>query len=144
MLGNDDINLQQLPILTKTTLMAEFDQIVTDRRLRLADAEQHLAGDRAGAPLFGEYRVVASGGTTGVRGVVVYDQPAWEVAVASILRLLKVQGISAGHPRGWHRVPHAAAHDEPPVRRAPRRTRRCSAAVGNHAGSRTGRGPERL
>ena len=95
-LGNDDINLQQLPILTKTTLMAEFDQIVTDRRLRLADAEQHLAGDQAGAPLFGEYRVVASGGTTGVRGVVVYDQPAWEVAVASILRLLKVQGISAG------------------------------------------------
>ena len=95
-LGNDDINLQQLPILTKTTLMAEFDQIVTDRRLRLADAERHLAGDRAGAPLFGEYRVVASGGTTGVRGVVVYDQPAWEVAVASILRLLKVQGISEG------------------------------------------------
>jgi len=75
--------------------MAEFDRIVTDRRLRLANAERHLAGERAGEPLFGEYRVVASGGTTGVRGVVVYDQPAWEVAVASILRLMKVQGISA-------------------------------------------------
>jgi phenylacetate-CoA ligase len=93
--GNGDIDLQQLPILTKTTLMAEFDRIVTDRRLRLADAERHLAGERAGEPLFGEYRVVASGGTTGVRGVVVYDQPAWDVAVASLLRLLKVQGIFA-------------------------------------------------
>ena len=94
--GNDDIRLHQLPILTKTTLMAEFDRIVTDRRLRLADAERHLAGERAVEPLFGEYRVVASGGTTGERGVVVYDQPAWEVAVASILRLMTVQGISEG------------------------------------------------
>jgi phenylacetate-CoA ligase len=93
--GNGDINLQQLPILTKTTLMAEFDRIVTDRRLRLADAERHLAGDQAGEPLFGEYRIVASGGTTGVQGVVVYDQPAWEVAVANLLRMLTIEGISA-------------------------------------------------
>ena len=93
--GNADVNLQQLPVLTKTTLMAEFDRIVTDRRLRLADAERHLASDRAGEPLFGEYRVVASGGTTGLRGVVVYDRPAWQVAVASILRLMSVQGIAA-------------------------------------------------
>ena len=93
--GNGGIDLQRLPVLTKTTLMAEFDRIVTDRRLRLAEAEQHLAGERADEPLFGEYRVVASGGTTGQRGVVVYDQPAWDVAVASLLRMLTVQGISA-------------------------------------------------
>ena len=92
---NGEIRLHELPVLTKTILMAEFDRIVTDRRLRLADAERHLASDRAGEPLFGEYRVVASGGTTGMRGVVVYDQPAWEVAVASILRLMRVQGMSA-------------------------------------------------
>jgi phenylacetate-CoA ligase len=93
--GDGDVNLQQLPILTKTTLMAEFDRIVTDRRLRLADAERHLAGEGAGEPLFSQCRVVASGGTTGVRGVVVYDQRAWEVAVASLLRLLQIQGIAA-------------------------------------------------
>ena len=93
--GNGDIDLQRLPVLTKTTLMAEFDRIVTDRRLRLAEAEQHLAGEQADEPLFGEYRVVASGGTTGQRGVVVYDQPAWDVAVASLLRMLTIQGISA-------------------------------------------------
>jgi phenylacetate-CoA ligase len=93
--GNGEIRLHELPVLTKTILMAEFDRIVTDRRLRLADAERHLASDRAGEPLFGDYRVVASGGTTGMRGVVVYDQPAWEVAVASILRLMRVQGMSA-------------------------------------------------
>jgi phenylacetate-CoA ligase len=90
--GSDDVDLQQLPVLAKITPMAEFDRIVTDRGLRLVDAERHLPGERAGEPLFRKYRVVASGGTTGERGVVVYDQPAWEIAVASLLRLLKVYG----------------------------------------------------
>ena len=94
--GKGDIKLHELPILTKTTLMAEFDQIVTDRRMRLADAEEHLASESAGEPLFGEYRVVGSGGTTGLRGVVVYDQSAWEISVANILRLVAVMGASQG------------------------------------------------
>ena len=49
--------------------MIEFDGVVTDRRLRLAGAERHLAVERAGELLFGEYRVFASGGTTGERRV---------------------------------------------------------------------------
>jgi phenylacetate-CoA ligase len=94
--GNGAIDLQQLPVLTKTTLMAEFDRIVTDPRLRLADAEEHLASERADEPMFGEYRIVGSGGTTGKRGVVIYDQSAWDVAVASLLHMLTAQGISEG------------------------------------------------
>jgi putative adenylate-forming enzyme len=93
--ANRDLELEQLPVLTKTTLMAEFDRIVTDPRLRLADAERHLAGEQAGEALFGEYHVVTSGGTTGERGVVVYDRPAWEIAVASVLRVNRMQGMTA-------------------------------------------------
>jgi phenylacetate-CoA ligase len=92
--GNGAVDLQRLPVLTNATLMAEFDRIVTDPRLRLADAEDHLASERAGEPMFGEYRIVGSGGTTGKRGIVVYDQPAWDVAIASLLYMLKVQGVS--------------------------------------------------
>jgi phenylacetate-CoA ligase len=88
------IDLQRLPILTKSTLMAEFDQITTDPRLSLADAERHMAGARAAELLSARYRVVASSGTTGQRGIVVYDQPAWEVAVAGVLRALTLQGMS--------------------------------------------------
>ncbi len=92
--GSDSLDLSELPVLTKTTLMAEFDRIVTDPRLRLADAERHLAGERAAEPLFGNYRVVGSGGTSGRRGIVIYDRPAWDVAVASLSRLMAVQRIS--------------------------------------------------
>jgi phenylacetate-CoA ligase len=93
--GARDIPLSELPILTKATLMQHFDEIVVDRRLRLDDLEEHLAGEHAADSLFGEYRVVGSGGTTGRRGVVVYDQSAWEIAVAEMLRMLAVQDISA-------------------------------------------------
>lgn len=89
-----DIDLQQLPVLTKTMLVSDFDRIVTDRQLRLADVEQHLASDQAGEPLYGEYRIVATGGTTGQRGIVVYDQNAWEISVANVQRVLGISGLA--------------------------------------------------
>jgi phenylacetate-coenzyme A ligase PaaK-like adenylate-forming protein len=90
-----NIDLQQLPILTKATLMAEFDRVVTDPRLRRADLERHVSSERAGESLLGQYRVVGTGGTTGQRGLAVYDDVAWEIAVACMLRLMAVQEISA-------------------------------------------------
>src|SRR5262245_4731568 len=61
--------LHEFPVLTKSEFVANFDRIVTDRRLTLADVERHLAGEHAGDLMFGEYRACATGGTTGVRAV---------------------------------------------------------------------------
>jgi phenylacetate-CoA ligase len=85
--------LHELPVLTKDTLMAQFDRIVTDPRLKLAELESHLASDRAAEPLFDGHRVVGSGGTSGQRGVVVYDRDAWAIAQASVLRTLALQQV---------------------------------------------------
>lgn len=87
--------LEEFPVLTKDQLVANFDRIVTDRRLCLADIERHLAGERAGDLLFGEYRACATGGTTGVRAVIVYDRQAWENAAANAFRLLRANGLTA-------------------------------------------------
>lgn len=87
------IELSELPVLSKNTLIAEFDRIVTDRRLRLADVERHLASEHAAELLFGEYRVVGTGGTTGQRSVAIYDQAAWETVLAEILYVMAVQEI---------------------------------------------------
>jgi phenylacetate-CoA ligase len=86
--------LEELPTLTKSTLMEQWDRIVTDPRLRLRDVETHLAGDSAGAPLLGEYLVCATSGTTGERAVVVYDRAGWHQVVANILRFVAVTGAS--------------------------------------------------
>lgn len=91
--------LEEFPVLTKDRLVANYDRIVTDRRLRLADIERHLVGERAGDLLFGEYRACATGGTTGVRAVIVYDRTAWENAAANAFRLLRANGATANARR---------------------------------------------
>src|SRR5262249_2525462 len=57
--------LEELPVLTKTTLMEQWDRIVTEPGLRLRDVEAHLASQRCGELLLGEFRAFATGGTTG-------------------------------------------------------------------------------
>jgi phenylacetate-CoA ligase len=103
------IALEQLPVLTKATLMREFDRVVTDCWLRLADVEEHLAGERAGDLILGEYRAFASGGTTGQRGVFLYDRQAWDVSIANLLRWKRAVGdtpetrfITIGAPSALH------------------------------------------
>lgn len=92
--SDGDFALERLPTLTKQTLMQQWDRIVTDPQLRLADAEEHIAGADAGQPLLDRYQVFASGGTTGLQGVAVYDLPAWELTVASLQRAIATQGVS--------------------------------------------------
>jgi phenylacetate-coenzyme A ligase PaaK-like adenylate-forming protein len=87
--------LEELPILTKSTLMEQWDRIITDPRLRLREAETHLASERAGTLLFGEHRACATSGTTGERTVIVYDRAGWHHVVANILRFLAMAGASA-------------------------------------------------
>jgi phenylacetate-coenzyme A ligase PaaK-like adenylate-forming protein len=73
--------------------MAEFDRILTDKRLHLGDIERHLASRQAGGLLLGQYRACATGGTTGERAVLVYDQSAWEIAAANYIRFLRAVGV---------------------------------------------------
>ncbi|HEY7187723.1 MAG TPA: AMP-binding protein [Vicinamibacterales bacterium] len=102
-------SLDDLPILTKTTLMNEWDRIVTDPRLRLRDLEAHLAGDRRGELLLGEYRPFATGGTTGERAVVVYGPADWLETIANLVRWIHTMGarpdarvVGIGAPTALH------------------------------------------
>ena len=82
----DETTLPELPVLTKTDLMEHFDDIVTDRRLSLARLEQHLRTVQTGSYLFGCYTAITSGGSTGQRGVFVYDWDSWAVCWLSVFR----------------------------------------------------------
>ncbi|MDY0884702.1 phenylacetate--CoA ligase family protein [Dongia soli] len=89
----DDIRLGDIPVLSKTSLMRHFDDIVTDRRLRLADIEAHLAGNAAHLPIFDDYRACATGGTSGERAIIVYDRAAFMVILANGIRFQRINGI---------------------------------------------------
>jgi phenylacetate-CoA ligase len=89
---SEDLDLAALPTLDKPTMLENFDELVTDRRLTLARVEAHLgelerAGPRADPKLLGEYRVVASGGTSGRRGVFVYGLRDWTEALGGAARV---------------------------------------------------------
>jgi putative adenylate-forming enzyme len=93
-LGPDavDARLEELPSLSKATLMAEFDRIATDPRLRLADVERHTTGPRAGSPFLGEFRLFATSGTSGLHGLVVYTHEEFALWVDSVRRALRQAG----------------------------------------------------
>lgn len=72
-----EARIRELPIMTKSDLMENFDEVVTDRRVTLEGANRHLASLKEDRYFLGSRHVVASGGSTGRRGVFVYDGPAW-------------------------------------------------------------------
>ena len=89
-----DRPLHELPILTKSELMDNFDDLVTDRSVRFADVEAHL-GNLVGDERFaGRYRVVSTSGTTGRRGIFLADPSEWSTVIASYNRAQEWAGVS--------------------------------------------------
>ncbi len=82
---NED-SLAQIPVMTKHDLMTNFDRIVSDPRLTLDRIERHLDGLTSDAYLLDRFHAVASGGSSGHRGVFVYDWESWADCYLSCLR----------------------------------------------------------
>lgn len=94
----DEGGLGDLPVMTKDDFMGHFDEIVTDDRLDLEAIEGHLDRLTGDAYLLDRYHAVASGGSSGRRGVFLYDWDGWALSFVSLIR---------HELRGWmrHRPP---------------------------------------
>ncbi|MCG8586941.1 MAG: hypothetical protein MI757_19730 [Pirellulales bacterium] len=77
-------DLAHVEPLTKAAVMDNWDQLVTDDRLRLAEVNEHLErlhrDDSENAYLFDQYYAAATGGTSGKRGVFLWD---WETFIVT-------------------------------------------------------------
>lgn len=91
--------LDELPVLDKGRLMAEFDRLVTDPAIRLRDVEANLARAEPGGLYLDRYTVLSTSGSTGQRGVFLFDRGEWMRALAAITRPL----AWAEAPRPWTR-----------------------------------------
>src|SRR5262245_41565365 len=94
----DEDRLRELPTMTKGDLMANFDQIVTDRRVTLDLVNAHIATLTTDAYLFDEFHALASGGSSGVRGVFVWGWDAWAVCWLMNLRRQVTDALSDPDP----------------------------------------------
>jgi phenylacetate-CoA ligase len=69
--------ITSLPTMTKLDVMSNFDSIVTDKRLNLKLVNAHVSSLTKDSYLLDEFHAVASGGSSGMRGVFVYGWDAW-------------------------------------------------------------------
>jgi phenylacetate-coenzyme A ligase PaaK-like adenylate-forming protein len=92
-------DLWALPVMTKAEMMAAFDEVVTDRRLTLRAVNTHLAKRSEHLELLAnQYLCLASGGSSGMRGVFVYDRLATAALASATLAPHLGRMLGAGGP----------------------------------------------
>ena len=74
------VELGRLPTLEKATMMEHFDELVTDPRLRRDELLAHVEALTGDALHLGRYRAMTTSGSSGRKGLFVYDRPAWRGA----------------------------------------------------------------
>lgn len=78
--------LHELPVLTKTTMMEHFDELVTDRSISLRDVRAYMQSAAEDKPYLGRYRVNATSGSSGSPGIFLFDTSEWLAILASFAR----------------------------------------------------------
>lgn len=81
-----EADLPSIPPMTKKDMMSNLEGIWTDPRLTCDTVEAHLDSLTDDDYLFDEFHAVASGGSSGTRGIFVYGWDAWAIANLSFAR----------------------------------------------------------
>jgi phenylacetate-coenzyme A ligase PaaK-like adenylate-forming protein len=81
-----EADLPSIPPMTKQDMMDNLEGIWTDPRLTRDAVEAHLDALTDDAYLFDEFHAVASGGSSGTRGIFVYGWDAWAIAYLTFTR----------------------------------------------------------
>lgn len=89
-----NFQLRELPIVDKRLMMENFDAWVTDSSLRRADIERQIEVHPDEQFYLGKYCIVATSGSSGLRGLFVYDRPEWQMVMAASLRWASMYGTS--------------------------------------------------
>ena len=94
-------NLASLPVMDKAEMMEHFDDVVTDRRLSRRVCEDAIAATQdQPRSIDGDFVVLASGGSSGARGMFVFDDRAFaEYGACTVRRAIARYEAVGGLPR---------------------------------------------
>ena len=93
----DDVDIRDLPPVTKPELMAAFDDWVTDPGVTREGVEAFVADPALlGVPYLGQYFVCTSSGTSGHPGLFVYDRGAINVLRAMMIARIDLGWLTTG------------------------------------------------
>jgi phenylacetate-coenzyme A ligase PaaK-like adenylate-forming protein len=93
------VELERLPTLDKAEMMERFDGLVTDPRLRRDSLLAWVEGLGRDELYLGRYRVMTTSGSSGRKGLFVYDEPGWRAIMAQFFRYNAMVGVRPRLPR---------------------------------------------
>ena len=100
-------DLEALPSMTKDDVMNAWDEVVTDPELHLQDVVAHLdallSGEKTNAYLLGKYYAAATGGSSGKRGIFLWDWKTF-VVMANITNRMEARQDLREPPAGPRRT----------------------------------------
>lgn len=99
-----DVRLEELPVLTKSMMMAQLDRVFTDRALRARDLSSWIERVTGDDCYLDEYRVLTTGGSSGQKGIFVYGRREWSTALGGVLRWAELMGVRPRLLPRRHRV----------------------------------------
>lgn len=83
----------ELPVLTSEMLMEHFDELVTDRRVRLDDVKHHLSNRGEHERFLGQYQVSMTSDRNGKLGIFLFNQSEWAALLAARARVRAWAGV---------------------------------------------------
>ena len=103
----DKIPLKQFPVITKELLMQNFDELVTDPKIKQEELRKFDESPVSRTENYlGRYHIIHSSGSTGIPRYFVYDDKAWGQMILGIIRgalwgmgMTDILKLLAGKPR---------------------------------------------
>jgi phenylacetate-coenzyme A ligase PaaK-like adenylate-forming protein len=96
----DPVPLQELPVVNKALVLDNFERLVTDPRLKLDRLEAHVRDMAGDEHYLDTYHVFVTAGSSGRRGIFVFECAEWAAVLASWLRCSRLMGIERGSATG--------------------------------------------
>jgi len=98
-LGSGPVELSSLPVMDRARMMDHYDELVTDSRLRRDELLTWIERLKRDEFYLGEYRAMTTSGSSGRKGLFVYDEVGWRAIVAMFLRQSAWMGVKPRLPR---------------------------------------------
>lgn len=80
-----DVELKDLPIIDKSMVMENFDDLITDPSITRKSVEQFLSGDHNPMNRFRGNTVIHTSGSSGVPGLFLYSREEWIFLIAMVV-----------------------------------------------------------
>jgi phenylacetate-CoA ligase len=99
LVGGGQVELASLPVLDKARMMEHYDELVTDPRLRRDELLAWVERMKRDELYLGEYRAMTTSGSSGRKGLFVYDAAGWRAIAAMFFRQSAWTGVKPRLPR---------------------------------------------